>query len=252
MTSPHWHSKTLILSIILATLILGSWLIDSPLRAAWDMFDAQVFYTLNGSLPDSPNAAILWAALNNRLFDIAAGSLFFILFIHYIRSAKPEEFFTRACQFAMVALYILFISQLERVVFFNITRISPSLVLEPSYRLSELVPWLPTKDSSGNSFPGDHGMVALMLMAFLWYLGGVRYGILAIIVTVISLTPRLVSGAHWATDIVVGSVSVTLFSVAVAIATPLYTRLTHSLERLIRKYMPWVEALVKTVLCYKK
>ncbi len=232
-----WHPKTFLFCIILSVALLMSWIIPNPIRELWDSLDAAVFYSLNGSLPGHPNAAIFWAVANNRLFDIAVGGLFFILYVIYIRRAEPQAFFHRACQFAVVALYILFISQLERVVFFNITRVSPSLVLEPSYRLTELVPWLPTKDSSGNSFPGDHGMVALMLMAFLWHLGGKRYGIPAILITLISLTPRLVSGAHWATDVLVGSLGVTLFSMAVAIATPLYSKLSVWVERLLERYL---------------
>ena len=42
-------------------------------------------------------------------------------------------------------------------VIFTFDRLSPSLVLEPVFRLSEVVTSVKVKDVSGNSFPGDHG-----------------------------------------------------------------------------------------------
>ena len=53
-----------------------------------------------------------------------------------------------------------------------------------------------------------------------WLYAGGRIGRLAVVVAIIFLAPRLVVGAHWASDILVGSAGVCLVSLSLAIATP--------------------------------
>ena len=47
------------------------------------------------------------------------------------------------------------------------------------------------------------------------------------------MLPRLFSGAHWATDIIIGSGTMALLSMSLLFATPLYAIATRALDRLM-------------------
>jgi membrane-associated phospholipid phosphatase len=92
------------------------------------------------------------------------------------------------------------------------------------------------KDGSSKSFPGDHGTTALLFAASFTYLAGWRLGLLACFYAAFLCLPRLITGAHWLSDIVVGSGSITLFFMAWAIYTPLFKRVTE----LFSKGFAWI------------
>lgn len=90
-----------------------------------------------------------------------------------------------------------------------VKRASPTLSFEHIYRVSELL-HIPTKDASKDSFPCDHGMMLLIFSAFMLRYFGKTAGIIALIIFVVFAFPRVMIGAHWFTDIVVGSLTVIL------------------------------------------
>ena len=49
------------------------------------------------------------------------------------------------------------------------------------------------------------------------------------------MVPRIVSGAHWLTDDLVGSVAVAGFVLSYELTTPLHSIMTDRLERLVRR-----------------
>jgi membrane-associated phospholipid phosphatase len=106
--------------------------------------------------------------------------------------------------------------------FLGEARHSPSLVLQPAYRLSELVPEINPKDSSKHSFPGDHALVLFMVSICIWFFAGRERGMLAIGISSLEVFPRLVGGAHWLTDILVGALSTALIATSLTLALPLY------------------------------
>ena len=99
-------------------------------------------------------------------------------------------------------------------------RLSPTLVLPDAYRLTQLVPFIASKDSSTFSFPGDHATVMGMTACFIWYFCGRKYGIPAAIIAAICSIPRTVGGAHWLSDVLVSAPAIMLVAVALALATP--------------------------------
>ncbi|KJT24215.1 phosphatase PAP2 family protein, partial [Salmonella enterica] len=90
-------------------------------------------------------------------------------------------------------------------------------------RVSELL-HIPTKDASKDSFPGDHGMMLLIFSAFMLRYFGKTAGIIALIIFVVFAFPRVMIGAHWFTDIVVGSLTVILIGLPWWLMTPLSDR----------------------------
>ena len=54
-------------------------------------------------------------------------------------------------------------------------------------------------------FPGDHGYGVMAMILFIWLFGNWRRGHVAALFLFPFVLPRIVSGAHWATDVTVGS-----------------------------------------------
>src|SRR5699024_3876990 len=91
-------------------------------------------------------------------------------------------------------------------------------------RLSQ-VNSLHVKDSSTVSFPGDHATVVATFIYLFWALAGWRYGLVASVIAVVASMPRLVAGAHWLTDDVVGGIGTALATVPWVVFTPMTGRL---------------------------
>ena len=111
---------------------------------------------------------------------------------------------------------------------------SPSLVLSPANRLSELAPHIPAKDGTSNSFPGDHGTIVLCWLG-LFILSSRRplaIGAVALL-SVLFMLPRLVAGAHWLSDNLVGSLSITILTLSWCYCTPLLQWLTDKSLRVL-------------------
>jgi len=117
---------------------------------------------------------------------------------------------------------------------FSEGRLSPTLVLEPHYKLTELVPWINAKDASSRSFPGDHATVLLLFSIFIHAFCGRRYAWIYILVIIFSL-PRLVSGAHWFTDVMIGGAATALMVAPLTIVTPIRNRLCQAIYCSIQK-----------------
>jgi membrane-associated phospholipid phosphatase len=77
----------------------------------------------------------------------------------------------------------------------------------------------------------------LLSNVFFWYYGGRRFGLVCLFMTVIFSLPRLIGGAHWLTDDLVGGGFITLLAMSWLLATPLQ----HWLLR-------WVEPPVRIIL----
>jgi membrane-associated phospholipid phosphatase len=110
--------------------------------------------------------------------------------------------------------------------------LSPTMVIDDSIRLSKEIPWMKIKDGSSKSFPGDHGTTALLFAASFSYLAGWRLGILASFYAAFLCMPRLITGAHWLSDVLVGSGTITMIFLSWAFCTPLFSRFTDGCQRL--------------------
>jgi len=117
-----------------------------------------------------------------------------------------------------------------------ISRPSPTVVHSDALRLSQLVSWIPTKDISGDGFPGGHAVVLLICAGVITYYLPRAYELAAWVLEVVFTVPRIVSGAHWLTDNLVGSVAVAGFVRSYVLATPLHSIMTDRLERLVYRY----------------
>ena len=198
----------------------------------WFPLDSNLFHFFNQALVKSD--AFLWlvAITNNRAFDgfslLAMGCLMLSFWL--------KEDATGRRRILIIGLVMLLtavvINQLAQHLM-PVKRASPSLSFPNIYRVSELL-HIPTKDASKDSFPGDHGMMLLIFSGFMLRYFGQKAFAIALLIVVIFAFPRVMIGAHWLTDIVVGSLSAVLIGLPWILMTPLSDRLIAVFDR----YLP--------------
>ncbi|MGU3486584.1 phosphatase PAP2 family protein [Enterobacter bugandensis] len=198
----------------------------------WFPLDSSLFHFFNQGLVKSD--AFLWlvAITNNRAFDgfslLAMGCLMLSFWL------KEDD--TGRRRILIIGLVMLLaaviINQLAQHLM-PVKRASPSLSFPNIYRVSELL-HIPTKDASKDSFPGDHGMMLLIFSGFMLRYFGKKAFAIALLIVVIFAFPRVMIGAHWLTDIVVGSLSAVLIGLPWVLMTPLSDRLITLFDR----YLP--------------
>lgn len=234
----RWRLPGLVACHVLTLLILFSWL-WTPSRQWLDALDVQVFRLLNAPLATSTLWARIWAVGSMRLTDLAAGCIMLGCIIKggWIFSGAQVR---RALYAFLPVLALLLLIRVgpfaELVKFMHWQHSGPSLVIAGAVRLSELFPaWDAVwhiKDSSVRSFPGDHASVLLLWVLFLWPYASGRQRLLIGGLGVLFLLPRLVSGAHWISDILIGGIAVSLLAFGWGFCTPYAAKAADLLERL--------------------
>lgn len=199
----------------------------------------RVFHSLNAPLAGHPLAAKFWAIASMRLADALAAVLMFACIVRsgWIFSAAQ----VRRALFAFLAALALLL--LIRVgPFAALVRLlhwqhgGPSLVVPGAVLLSDLFPdWHAVweiKDSSVRSFPGDHASVLLLWALFLWPFARWGQRLLIVVLCLAFMLPRLVAGAHWTADVLIGGTAVSLLAYGWGCCTPFAAKAADLLERL--------------------
>lgn len=228
----------LICLLLAAAGLICSWAGWEAARNYWDAVDRFVFFTLNGSLENRHDWQLFWALGNSLGFDLLMGSVIAFLFYHYASQARGEKALERLCTFLITITVAVICKYITRF-FPGSDRVSASAELRPAMRLSEYVPWFKPKDISYDSFPSDHGTLLFLSVVFLWFFAGWRYGAIMLAVAVCCCLPRLFSGAHWFSDMAVGSVSMTCIASAILLCTPLHNLLVRGYFTLLNRPIVW-------------
>jgi len=229
----EWRLPVLIVCNVLALLLILSWYTEAG-RAFWAAPDAAVFYALNGTLAEGRAWQWFWAAANTRRFDIAMALVILVLYSFHVFSGNREQIVRRTAS----GLVVLVVAVLAIQVSGNLLdagRAGPSTTLQPSILLSEIVTGFEFEDRSGDSFPGDRGIALIMFTTLLWFFGGRVYGLLMAALSLFMLLPRLVVGANWLTDHLVGAAFVSLVGLSWVLATPLHARLVQWFTPLVNR-----------------
>lgn len=222
----------LILLLNIAGLALFlSWYLPAN-HGFWLPLDSAIFHFFNQGL--ATNRAYVWllAITNNRAFDgcslLAMGGLMLSFWLKEQQAGRRRILIIGL----VMLLAAVVVNQLAQHLM-PVKRASPSLYFPDSYRVSSLL-HISTKDASKDSFPGDHGMMLLIFSTFMWRYFGRKACAVALVIVVVFAFPRVMIGAHWFTDIVVGSLS------AVLIGMPwiLLTSLSEKTIALIDRYLP--------------
>lgn len=225
------RSPLIILLNLAGLALFLSWYLPEN-HGFWASLDVGVFRFFNHKLGE--NRLFLWAVAitNNRAFDgcslLAMGCLMFRFWLKETPAGRRQI----VIMGLVMLLTAVVLNQLGQTLI-PVKRASPTLAFDNIYRVSELL-HIPTKDASRDSFPGDHGMMLLIFSAFMLRYFGKIAGITALIIFVVFAFPRVMIGAHWLTDIIVGSLTVALIGLPWWLMTPLSDRVIFFFDR----YLP--------------
>jgi membrane-associated phospholipid phosphatase len=203
---------------------LATWLFPVT-RTWWDRLDFAVFRAMNRSLEIGFEWQLFWAITNIRAMDALPAILILTIFVDSIWGLRREA---QNRSWALFGTLVLIVATapfaMDAIVnsWLHYNRPSPTLVYDSAHRLSELVPWINTKDASPFSFSGNHAFILATITTYFWYVCRRNEAWLATAVAVVFVMPRLVSGAHWITDIVIGGVVPAFVITSIVYATPLY------------------------------
>ncbi len=209
----------------------------------WERIDTGFFYLVNQPLEQSHWLRIFWAAANHRLADwfedLCIFAFFAAAFLKTARVGRQK----RSAQFVfcvlLIATTILLVNRLVCRDFLRLRRDSPTHIFDDAIILGDYLSSFLVKTDSTKSFPGDHATTALLFaFSYAYFVRG-KLGIAAIAYGLFLCLPRLVVGAHWLSDIVVGSGSIVIFSLSWALFTPLSEKATQLIvKRLPKKKAP--------------
>ncbi|MFE8104319.1 phosphatase PAP2 family protein [Brenneria goodwinii] len=218
---------TILLLNILGIGLFLSWYLP-PDHGFWFSVDSHIFFYFNHLLPQSPAFLKLVAITNLRAFDACALIVMGLLYLSFYLKATPSGRRRLLIIGIVMLLSALVLNQLGHLL--PVQHASPTLYFHDIHRVSNLTD-IPAKDASKDSFPGDHGMMLMVFAAFmLRYFTRTAFAAGVAIVIVFSL-PRVMIGAHWFSDIAVGSLSVVLVGLSWFLLTPASDALINLLYR---------------------
>lgn len=219
MNDQYWNLRGLVISYAIATLLVLSYLWPTT-RLLWDGLDRHIAFSLNSLVQASHSKQLFWAFANLRVFDyIAAFILLGVLGFYIVRGRNAARDVRVARVIVICILLVLLVAITREFLFKDIARDSPSLVLQPFTMLSEHTPF-DVKDHSTRSFPGDHATVVATFTFLAWCLAGWRYGLVSLVFATCLVLPRLVAGAHWFSDVLIGGIVTALVTVPLVVFTP--------------------------------
>lgn len=210
----------LLLFNLLGALLIFTWL--SPDLRFWTEVDDAVFFITNAWLHEG-NTAWVWlvAATNARFFDVVSLLILLAIFLWAISRDPVRE--QRMLRWGGTGITMLlaavFMAQGVRMVI-DYSHPSPTRVYEDVNLVTEMVGFS-TKDSAGSSFPGDRGVNLFLFTAFMWRFAGLKVMLVSLVAAVILSAPRILSGAHWFSDVYFGALAINLIIAPWFLLTPI-------------------------------
>ncbi len=225
----------IILCNLFGVALFASWYLPAD-HGIWFTIDRTIFFAFNHLLAESPAFLYLVAFTNLRPFDAVAFLAMLGIFIyHYRHQGRAGRRWMLAMGAAMLLGAVfdkVFTETLDECLGFD--RASATKFFTESgemvNRVSQLSGW-PCKDWSSSSFPGDHGMFLLIFVCFSARYLGKRAFLASLSVFLLFSLPRIMSGAHWFTDIAVGSISAISIIMSWYLLTPASDRIIACLQQ---------------------
>jgi len=225
----EWRPKLLLFWNCFGLLLLASYF--TPI---WQPVDLFLFQLINQPLKDSHALRVFWALANHNLADWLEDICFLALYIIGIWKTKRGYRIEKTMQFLfsilLTAITIILVNRFLCHDILRLRRASPSLILPDAVYLKDFITEISMKIVSNKSFPGDHATTALMITISYAYLMRGKLAIFALFYGVFLCLPRLAVGAHWPSDLIVGSGCITLFALTWAYCTPFATICTKALN----------------------
>lgn len=174
--------------------IFFSWYLPAE-HGFWFTLDKSIFYYFNEQLQPESSFTYFVGLTNVRHFDIISLMAMLALYGYYY--SKQDHLGKRKMWFIGVTMLVF-----------------------------------KTKDYSGDSFPGDHGLMLMIYAGFMLRYFGKKAFAVSCIILIIFMLPRIMAGAHWFTDIVVGSLSISLVGLSWVLLTPVSDKCIDFLNKI--------------------
>lgn len=233
MSESQWKIKSLILVNIFSIALFTTWLYE-PMSSFWYDLDSSLFWSFNNSLMWGDTWQFIWGVANNRAFDVVAVVAVVIPFFYY--GYKKEDW--KLSHTFAILIMIAFVSVFSLLVGkeIPIERPSPTIHFADSAKITQLVSFS-TKDSSSDSFPGDHGISLIIFAGFAFFYLSKSYGFLVSILAIVFTFPRVMVGAHWVSDELVGAVSLAFMVLSLLFYTPLHNIILTKIESILNSIL---------------
>ncbi|MBZ9557827.1 MULTISPECIES: phosphatase PAP2 family protein [unclassified Modicisalibacter] len=212
--------------------LLLSWAL--PGFTLWTHLDDGVFWFFNHTInAGNPHWDAVLAALNNRKYD----ALIMLAMLAIMAWASKRDRQGGWRRWLGIGLTMLVTAALINEFVRHLVPYahpSPTVAFPDASLVSRFVHFA-TKDQAGNSFPGDHGIMAMIFAGFMLSFGDRVTRIASLILVVCAVTPRIMVGAHWLSDVLVGSLSIALLLLPWVLCTPLARRSSAALTGLVER-----------------
>ncbi len=196
--------------------------------------DISISLLINSTLSKKNWWTIYWGNMNSPVEQYASISSMVMISLVYIGLSKNKKNALSLVISMIFYLEVMLLIKFFVVRAFNISRLSPSYVI-PNYQLlSKILEDALIKDSSTRSFPGDHAMVMFFIVFYSRAFYSNKLKIVTLVVAIIFVTPRVVSGAHWPSDIIY-TVAIVFFYVNILVLTPIHDKTVYLIRSVINK-----------------
>lgn len=239
MKTYQFQFKPFFILNFVSLLLLFSWR-NVITQEYWNYLDHQMFIALNQSLVEfHPIWSGFWAILSVRVADLIPLFLIGLFFCFDDVLFKNKHKMMGLIGFVTLLVLMLLIRELMNlyVEYANLGRKSPTLVVESALRLSSMYPSLGLKDLSENSFPGDHAAVLFTWLGYCLFFVRNRWRWLVFMIVLVFSMPRLIAGAHWFSDVMVGGISIATTTLAFGLYTPLLNYVNKTLGNIASKFL---------------
>lgn len=195
--------RFLILSHLFLAFSLFCWFMP-VLHPFCIQIDTLLFKTLNQSLNHHTIWQSFWGLLNHRIeatYNLLLAALLNLWAVLQTKNVKLKQ--KRILQ--LIYFWVFFqigfsLQEYAFHTFLQLERHSPSLMIKGAIKLSSVLQNPNVKDSSLHCFPSGHAFALIYWASFSLLCSPKRIGFLGVFLALFLCLPRLVSGAHWASD----------------------------------------------------
>lgn len=244
--SRHWNVKGLLAlhALALGLMVLWSW---PTSRTVLEGMSLSLFLWLNGSLADAPLWAKAVAISNVRAVDLVTAALMAVFLLKAdwaVDRRQVREVFTG---FVLLLIWLLIfremvLSPLSQWAGWKLP--SPSMAVDDAISLASHVGPFRVKSGDHTSFPGDHAAVLMAWWGYLLWMGRRqrrwRWLIPASALVIVMMLPRLIIGAHWLTDNLIGGTVIAALSLAWVCMTPLLAVTYGWIKSPLERSVVWI------------
>lgn len=230
---PRRRTWPSIIAVFVAFYVL---MLFPPVHAHVQALDVALARLMNGWLGHSRMFDLSIGALNSKAGDrLVVAGILLLLALHVLVGRDRPARARRMAFWIWTILLFTVIYQGQRMVEDGFTRDSPGKVLEPWFDLRDAY-GIKAKTTNTNSYPSGHG-TAYYFFAFMALRHYRRMGLLLLVMAAVLPTTRIVTGAHWPSDLFLGSLPLAL----------LFSALAHepSLRHWLRRLTVWCDALLR-------